>query len=93
MAQAKNQEAVKEATEAFKSFGNQIKDRLVDLPDYGRDFYTAVDKSARANPWLHIGMAGVGALAIGYLIGRGMSTGTGETRMGIRPSGQVDIDE
>lgn len=29
------------------------------------------ESSVRANPWLSVGIAGAGALAVGYLVGRG----------------------
>ena len=90
MAQAKT--SIETETTMIKGLGDQIKTRLGELPDYGREFYGAVDKSAHANPWLHIGVASVGALAIGYLIGRTFS-GNSVSGFSVRPNGRLELDE
>lgn len=39
-------------------------------------YFSTYDRSLRANPYLHIGLAGVGALALGYILGRSTASGS-----------------
>jgi ElaB/YqjD/DUF883 family membrane-anchored ribosome-binding protein len=70
------------ASTVSKRVGQWAKDMNVeDWPEAGRDLATRVDKHARSNPWLHIGLVGVGALALGYLFGRSASPSTSTTQV------------
>jgi hypothetical protein len=49
-------------------FGN-----VRDIPESGREIISRLDRSAHQNPWLHIGIAGFGALLLGLAVGRSAS--------------------
>jgi hypothetical protein len=55
---------------SVSGLGNQIIDRLKFIPQAGTSIAGRVDRHARANPWMHIGIAGAGFLALGWLLGR-----------------------
>jgi hypothetical protein len=46
---------------------------LRDVPESGREIFNRLDRNARQNPWLHIGIAGFGALLVGLAVGRSTS--------------------
>lgn len=62
------------ASDSLREQASGLRERYKDLPEtsreMGRQVIDRVDTSARANPWLSIGLAGVGALALGFLVGR-----------------------
>jgi hypothetical protein len=54
----------------------------------------AYDKSVRANPWLHIGLTGVGALAVGYLVGRAIAPSSSVSSIeAMARNFDVDVDD
>jgi ElaB/YqjD/DUF883 family membrane-anchored ribosome-binding protein len=65
--------AVSKAKDIGGRIGGQVMDRLGTIPDVSRQYAGRIDASARANPWLHIGLIGVGSLALGYFLGRRLS--------------------
>lgn len=62
------------ASDTLREQASGLRERYKDIPANGRDMsrqiFERVDTSARANPWLSIGLAGVGALALGFIVGR-----------------------
>lgn len=76
-------QTMKERAEEFKEYGEQVRGRVNELPRYGRDVFNWIDRSARSNPWMHVGIAGVGGLLIGLALGRAMSSDRGSEIVGI----------
>lgn len=52
-------------------------------------YVSTYDTSLRANPWLHIGLAGAGALVLGYVLGRATSSSTVTP---IRGMSEIDLE-
>jgi len=53
---------------------SKVYETIGHLPKAGREVAGKLNRHARANPWLHIGLAGAGAFALGYLLGRQSTT-------------------
>lgn len=85
------------AERAFGDVAGRLRERFSDLPDYSRDFIGRVDRSARSNPWIGIGLAGVGAFALGYVLAKSFSSDSSPSMeaastMGSRSS-LMDLDD
>ncbi len=85
-----------EAVNKFRDFASRFTDstsdlrtRLRDVPANSREVFNRVDTHARSNPWLHIGLAGAGALLLGYVVGRSLSKASYSTPV----AGGYDFDQ
>lgn len=60
-----------------KNIGQQVSDQVLstmsEIPEVSRKMAKRLDRSAHANPWLHIGLVGAGSMALGYFMGRSMA--------------------
>ena len=63
------------AREAALRFSESAADKLRELPNESRELAGKIDTHARANPWLHIGIASAGGLLIGLAAGRFFASG------------------
>ena len=77
----------------LKDFGDKVRGRVGEFPAYGRDIAAQVDRSARANPWMHIGFAGAGAFALGILIGRAFSGSAHSEIKGFADHEDLEVDD
>lgn len=71
-------EAAKEKKDELRDLISEKYENLKDATGYARDFGIAktkelastVDESVRENPWYYIGGVAIGALLLGYILGR-----------------------
>lgn len=57
-------------------WGTRMMSGAQEVPRMSRDMINRVDRSARANPWMHIGLVGAGFFALGFVLGRGAFSGS-----------------
>lgn len=63
-----------ESGNKVKSTGKEIYGRMRErVPVASREIFSRYDQSARSSPWVHIGFVGLGAMFIGYALGRSSS--------------------
>ncbi|RYZ75318.1 MAG: hypothetical protein EOP05_08145 [Proteobacteria bacterium] len=59
------------------NFGSDVSGFKFDgIRERGLELATSLNQQTRANPWLAVGLVGVGALALGYIFGRRMPAHT-----------------
>ena len=62
---------------------SDVNEMISGVGDTVSRYASSYDRSLRANPYLHIGLAGAGALALGYLFGRMTSSSTSSSVRGM----------
>ena len=74
----------------YEGFGNAAANSMAGFGGAVAGYAKSYDRSLRSNPYLHLGLAGAGALFLGYLFGRATSVPPEVAPIG---SSSFDIDE
>jgi ElaB/YqjD/DUF883 family membrane-anchored ribosome-binding protein len=75
------------------SLSDDIIERLESVPQVGANVVGRVNRHARANPWMHIGIVAAGFLAVGWYLGRRLTEDEFPQIKGLAVYGDDEADE
>lgn len=71
----------------------KIFENIGDIPARSTEVFGKIDRHARSNPWMHIGLVGAGALLLGYIVGRSTSTPASTGSITFAPRSTEEFEE